>query len=517
MRKIIYICIVAIALLCVTACSQDFYAGLGSFMGGMGGNIYGIKPDVRKAQASADKVKGSIIYKTNEDGTIGVTIDLDKAGQILDDIDDIKKSPQRSDALREYLSAEVPGNEEEVEAVKAALVQQMNDLYDKLDEYAVEESVADVRQSLLSAIEEVQGSIYFVDESLAVSTRKPCMADIAVAGMLNKMAASLMKENVDLNEVSAVGKASADTIKIVAGIATLDVLADVNVTGLATSLTSKDIAREEEGVVNPVLANLLGKTAKKIVDLITTEREFDVNKYYTFIMESKALKAAYEMTCLKYMPEEKTILGVMLSIDPDINPGVVIDSGLTIEDFFMYIILSLNIALEEYTGGIWGLIICDYVNEGNNYAILSDLENAKEAPSSLGKSIGDVIMGIANHIKDKYNQDIEVAKNLDWDALMDEIEAKQEADPEYDTEDKLTDIIHAISGNDEYTYEDMMEKIGNSLNEAEDKLTELGRRFNRGFNNVITTSLVMLYDSEYDSLLGLLGSMIGSMFPTFEE
>ncbi len=126
-------------------------------------------------------------------------------------------------------------------------------------------------------------------------------------------------------------------------------------------------------------------------------------------------------------------------------------------------------------------------------------------------------MGIANHIKDKYNQDIEVAKNLDWDALMDEIEAKQEADPEYDTEDKLTDIIHAISGNDEYTYADMMEKIGNSLNEAEDKLTELGRRFNRGVNNVITTSLVMLYDSEYDSLLGLLGSMIGSMFPTFEE
>ena len=510
MRKIIYICIVAIALLCVTACSQDFYAGLGSFMGGMGGNIYGIKPDVRKAQASAALVSESITK--NGDGTY--TIDLDKAASISDSIGDIKKSQQRTDALRELLSVEVPGTEEEVEAIKDALIKQMDTLYDKLEEYAVEESVADVRQSLLSAIDEIGGSFFFVDETLTVSTRKPCMADIAVAAMLNKMASSLMKDPVDVKEVSDIGRSSVDTLRIIAGVSTLDVLADVNVTGLVSNI-GKDISRSDDGV-SPVLGSLLGKTARKIVDLITTDRKFDVNKYYTFIMESKALKAAYEMTCVRFMPEDKTILNVMLSIDPSMNPDLDIDTDLTIEDFFMYLVLSLNIALEEYTGGVWGLIICNYVQEGNNYEILSDLDNATETPTSFGNSIVSVLTHIVDHMKEEYGEQVEMAQNIDWDALMDEIDAKKESDPEYDFEDEMDDIIHVLSGRPDYGYSDLLEGIGDSLSKAEEELSDLGRRFNRGVNNVITTSLVMLYDSDYDSLLSFLMSMIGGMFPSFE-
>lgn len=505
MRKIIYICIVAIALLCVTACSQDFYAGLGSFMGGMGNNIYGIKPDVRKARASADLVAESI--KKNGDGT--VTIDLDMAGSIIDDIADIKKSRQRSEALRDYLSEEI--SEEAAPAVRAALISQMDALYDKLEDFEVNESVADVRQSLLSAIDEVQGSLYFIDAILDTATvRKPTMADVAVAAILNKMADSLMKESVDLNKVSDLGRSSVDTLKVIAGVSTLDVLADVDVSGLVSNI-GKDISRSDSGV-NPILGSLLGKTATKIVDLITTNKKFDVNKYYTFIMESKALKAAYEMTCVKYMPEEKTILNLMMAT---IDTDFVVDSDLTIEDLLMYLIFSLNIALQEYTGGIWGQIICDYVQVGNNYEILSDLDHAEEAPSNLGNSIVNVLKGISTYVKAKYDHDISVVMELDWDALMDEIDAKRETDPDYEFEDEMDDIIHAVSGDYSLSYADMMESIGDSLSKAEGELTELGRRFTRGVNNVLTTSLVMIYDSEYESLFGFLASLLSSMFPDF--
>ena len=179
MRKIIYICIVAIALLCVTACSQDFYAGLGSAMGGMSGNIYGIKPDVRKAQASAALVSESIVR--NADGS--VTIDLAKAASITDNIADIKKSQQRSEALRTYLSEEIP--EEDAQAVSEALIAQMDELYVKLENYQVSDSMVDVRQSLLGAISDIEGSLYYVDSfTNTTSTRKPVMADIAVAALI---------------------------------------------------------------------------------------------------------------------------------------------------------------------------------------------------------------------------------------------------------------------------------------------------------------------------------------------
>lgn len=519
MRKIIYICIVAIALLCVTACSQDFYAGLGSFMGGMGNNIYGIKPDVRKAQASANLVTESITYKTNADGSISATINLDMAASIINDIGDIKKSRQRSDALREYLSQEISDDKEAV-AVKTALKTQMTGLKTTLSTYvdpdyldaSDEEAVSDVIRSIISAIDEINYSLDFNEQGLKAS-RKPCMADVAVAAVLNKMAASLMEETVNLDKASDLGKASVDTLKIIAGVSTLDVLADVDVSSLVSNI-GKDISRSDSGV-NPILGSLLGKTAAKIVDLITTNKQFDVNKYYTFIMESKALKAAYEMTCMKYMPEEKTILNLMSST---IDTDFVVDSGLTIEDVFMYLIFSLNIALEDYSVGFWGQVICEYVQEGNNYAILSDLEHATESPSSLTGSINQVIKDIFKYLNDEYKDEVQLVEDFDWEKLMDKIDDKRDNDedyPDYDLEDEMNDIIQALSGDETLTYSGMMETIGDTISEAGPNLSRLGRRFSKGVNNVLTTTLVMIYDSEYESLFNFLDSLLKSMFPGF--
>ena len=498
MRKIAFLFIIVVLLLGITACSQEFYSGLGSGMGAMSHNIYGIKPDVRKAEASAAYVSGAIVR--DKDGNI--TIDLNQAAKIIDTMADIRKSPQRAAALRDLLDQDVPT--EDADAVREAIINQASDLISALEGYAVDEAMSDVRWSIVRAVQDIHDSL----ETIDTEARVPQMEDIALTAILNKMASSIMKENVDPNEVSDLGKKCVDTIKVIADIATLDILADVDFTSLVEN--TRDISRAEDGVVNPVVASILGKTVSKMVDLISTDKKFDELKYNTFIMESKAPKAAYEMTYVKYMPVDKTIGGVVMMLFED--PGK-IDRGLTIEDFFIYLMLSLNIGFEDYTNGIWGSVVASYVHFGNNYEILSDLEHATEAPSSLGDSVTDILDGIHSYLQQHgEGEHYDIPEDFDFDVLMEELEAKKEADPEYTAEDELDDIVHALSGRDDYGFSDMMESIGNLITATEEGISDLAKQFSDGFTNVITTSLVMLTDAEYENLLNyLINKMLGPL------
>ncbi len=497
MRKIAFLFIIVVLLLGITACSQEFYSGLGSGMGAMSHNIYGIKPDVRKAEASAAYVAGAIVR--DKDGNI--TIDLNHAAKIIDTMADIRKSHQRAAALRDLLDQDVPT--EDADAVREAIINQASDLISALEGYAVDEAMADVRWSIVRAVQDIHDSL----ETIDTEARVPQMEDIALTAILNKMASSIMKENVNPDEVSDIGRKCVDTIKVIADIATLDILADVDFTSLVEN--TRDISRAEDGVVNPVVASILGKTVSKMVDLISTDKKFDELKYNTFIMESKALKAAYEMTYVKYMPVDKTIGGVVMMLFED--PGK-IDRGLTIEDFFIYLMLSLHICFEDYTNGIWGSVVASYVHFGNNYEILSDLEHATEAPSSLGDSVTDILDGIHSYLQ-QHGEHYDIPEDFDFDVLMEELEAKKEADPEYTSEDELDDIVHALTGRDDYGFSDMMESIGNLITATEEGISDLAKQFTAGFTNVVTTSLLILTDAEYQVLLDIMYSMIAMMLP----
>ena len=499
MRKSAFLFIILVLLLGITACSQEFYSGLGSGMGAMSHNIYGIKPDVRKAEASAAYVAGAIVR--DKDGNI--TIDLNQAAKIIDTMADIRKSPQRAAALRDLLDQDVPT--EDADAVREAIINQASDLISALEGYAVDEAMSDVRWSIVRAVQDIHDSL----ETIDTEARVPQMEDIALTAILNKMATSIMKENVDPEEVSDLGKKCVDTIKVIADIATLDILADVDFTSLVEN--SRDISRAEDGVVNPVVASILGKTVSKMVDLISTDKKFDELKYNTFIMESKALKAAYEMTYVKYMPVDKTIGGVVMMLFED--PGK-IDRGLTIEDFFIYLMLSLHIGFEDYTNGIWGSVVASYVHFGNNYEILSDLEHATEAPSSLGDSVTDILDGIHSYLQQHgEGEHYDIPEDFDFDVLMEELEAKKEAEAEYTAEDELDDIVHALTGRDDYGFSDMMESIGNLITATEEGISDLAKQFTAGFTNVVTTSLLILTDAEYQVLLDIMYSMIAMMLP----
>ena len=79
----------------LAACSQDFSAKMGSGMNRMGNNIYGIKYNSIEVDNAANAVGNSV----SDDGSV----DINKAAGIMKMIDGIKKSEQKTDALREKL------------------------------------------------------------------------------------------------------------------------------------------------------------------------------------------------------------------------------------------------------------------------------------------------------------------------------------------------------------------------------------------------------------------------------
>ncbi|MBQ9811506.1 MAG: hypothetical protein IJM52_10130, partial [Spirochaetales bacterium] len=80
-------------------------------------------------------------------------------------------------------------------------------------------------------------------------------------------------------------------------------------------------------------------------------------------------------------------------------------------------------------------------------------------------------------------------------------------------EDELDDIVHALSGRDDYGFSDMMESIGDLITATEEGISDLAKQFSDGFTNVVTTSLLILTDAEYQVLLDIMYSMIAMMLP----
>ena len=494
MRKISIFCVTIIILLSVTACSQEFYSGLGSAMGAMSHNIYGIKPDYRKADATASTVISSI----ERDSNGNVTVNLDKAASIIATMSDIKDSPQKSARLRELLSQKVP--EADAPQIRADLISKMEDLNDRLQDAEVAALYSDLKTTLLNAIDGVDESFRINEE-----TRTPEMADIVVVSILNKMADAVMSGELTKEAVSDLGRKAVDTIKVVADISTLDLLADVNATGLVEDLT-KDVSRDEQGT-SPVVTNLLGKTLSKTVDLISTNRELDPIKYKKFILESKTLKAAYEMTCSKYMPEEKALKNIV-ELPPYSSDY---DTNLTLEDFVMYLILSLNVALEDYTGGLWGRYLADYVFEENNYDIFSDMEHATGSLSNPSGAVVNVVTGIVEESK---NNGESINELYDPEGLREKLEHNLEENPDYSLDQLLVDVINEISGTTYADLDEMVEAFTDQLNEAMEMVTTYVQNFMMRVNNYLFTSLAILMDSEYESLLVLLMKPLVKMMST---
>ncbi len=484
MKKAIIILAIIVSVLCLTACSEDFTSGLGNIMGKMGSNIYGIKPDLRKAEACADTVKSSI--SKDEDGKI--IIDYQKVATIADTMDEIRESPQRSEALNELLATEIPA--EYSDGVREILIAKADGLRDSIGTISYDDPLAGLKNTLYNALD------------VCPSGQKPLYSEVVMVSLLDRMVTAVMEDGEGNEDLASVGKKAVDTIKVVAQISTLDILADIDVTGLVSSLSGKDIARDE-GVVSPIAANLIGKTMSKVVDLISTEAEFDVGKFNKFVLQAQTLTAAYEMTCAFYLPEEWSAESIMQIAAADI------DNGLTIEDFVLYFVLKINNALEIYSGGFWGGLLAEYMFTGDNYEIFSDLEHATKKPERPAEFFSDMIKGIVeeNDIGDLDDEEC---------AEIGEEMATKVMDNPGNYQETLDVFLEAVGG-EGFRFNDMLNEFRDVLRGIKTDVSAKAKQFAAGFRNTIFTSVIMIVDADYDAVFKLFNSALEPLLERQEE
>ena len=111
MRKSFLFFLAVLMVLGLVSCSQNTIADM---MGRMGGNIYGIKADLRVAEEASSEVRSSV--SRNGDS---YSVDLDRAKSIVGYVGEISDSPSKVSYLKESLNR--PVSVSDAAAVRAAI------------------------------------------------------------------------------------------------------------------------------------------------------------------------------------------------------------------------------------------------------------------------------------------------------------------------------------------------------------------------------------------------------------
>lgn len=389
MKKKIILGVLAICL-CVAliSCSDESLDKLGSIMGKMGNNVYGITPDMKEVAAVTSTITNSV--STNEAGDI--EIDLDSASVIIQKLAEIGTSEQKISQTKEDLKKPIT-----IEGKASADIQKA--LQDKLKEVAkalptTEETATIENKKVQSAVAEVKNALTTITESIP---EEPTQADLATVVIINSLATEvqeLSKTEIDTSDTSAmvtlVDKAlsALDALKVTTEAAELDVLGDFNLTSLLSSSSSeasqegKAVSKDgEEGSSENTdyvaYVKLLKKTFAKIATLISTNEngvyKFDKVKYQRFILQMTALRSTYEVASLGLLPSfgnltindanYKTLrynkdetANVFPNLDEALKNLFTINSqdDLTMNDFTLYFLAFLTTEMDKSFNAVFG-------------------------------------------------------------------------------------------------------------------------------------------------------------------
>ncbi len=447
MKKIALGLLVIAMFLCLTACSQDQYAKLGELMGKMSTNVYGIKPNMKDVDAATDKVDGTV--KVDEEGTVTVEVKSEDAKSIVDSVIAVKDSSSKREALQESLEEPILGKdatEQQKAEVKSQLTAQATG--SKIDTTNIPESRKDLAEAVNDALELVGSSL----------SENPTKAELATFATIKTLADAVKGDESGFADA---GKKALDALSITAEAAGIDLFADADITDLINNIKGRDISRDggEEDLSKwlPVVS----KSVAGIIRCMTNSKgEFSDQRYNKFIMECRAIKAAFEMMAKAYSEDE---IDAILKKD--------IDLGLTIESLGRYAISLVFVELTDLSkpdaekGDGVRLFIEHYVN--NNYAALMDIANKyNELDNPMAEN-------------SKYSEDIELATGC----LVNGIVAAYKIE--------ISDTIQ--------TPEEFVAKLKESI----EKLGSF-------VSNTLSVTGMILVDSEYTSLLKM-GDMDGTL------
>lgn len=298
MKKILLTLFAVVLALGMVSCSLDGYEKMGNFLGVFGNNVYGIKPDMTNVKQASEKINSAITK--NPDTT--VNIDLDKIAELVDDIAKIKNSDQKVEALKEEMNKPVSNNASEAGQVKASLVNKLHDLKTSLPKSgdaafdSADESIKDIINSVSDILDNIEGNI----------SSSPTKADLVAVAIVNEMAktaqdtldggAELLNDTSALLSIANDAFAAADALKVVSNISDIDLIGDIDLSSL---LPKKGLGLEESAAKGKDdkldFIDKMKTSLFKILDQICVNGQVDANKYASFALQCKAIRAAYDM------------------------------------------------------------------------------------------------------------------------------------------------------------------------------------------------------------------------------
>ena len=382
MKKILLGLLVIAMALALTACSQETYSKLAENMGKMGENVYGIEANMSDVNNATETVSASVAVQKDESGNVtGATIDFAAAAKITESVASIKDSEQKTEALKEELAKPVAATAEEQTAIQTALQSQADTLaanftaiLNSQEALAEEEKLTAEQVELITTVQEALSSITI--------SENPTMAELTTVAVLSEMAATVQtvatsdtstyygEEGLTEQGLAVADSAlsSLDTLKMTSEVAGMDLLGDVDIMALISSMSGGSKAINAE-----VLKYLAGFKAPiaTIAKLVTNPetKQFDEKKYDSLVAQAKAIKMSYDLLSALYV-KPATIADVDVVLAAKTNHGLVID------DLLRYIVALTFVSIDK-VGGEQALE--EFVNTPGIYDALMDIEHNADA------------------------------------------------------------------------------------------------------------------------------------------
>ena len=470
MKKFLLGLLVAAMVIGLTACSPEVSSKLGSTMGKMGNNIYGIKANMVQVEKATETVDNSVTK--DESGNV-TAVDLTTAAQVMNSISSIKGSDQKREALKASLSQPVStGNPA---AVQTAITNSANTKKEALASSTDADQYSQLKTALTTALAAVGTSL----------TASPTKAELATVAVISEMADAIMTEGITEAQLAQKGQDALDTLKVISDFGGIDLLADADINGLFAALSNKSVSRDDEELaVN--MAALYGKSLRKVTEMITEEKAFSEAKYRSFILQAQAMKSAYDMISTSYIADATEIANY------DSLLTAKIDHGQTLEDLTKYLVSWLVVEIDDLLGSN---LICTFLNgmiNLDNYFYMVNAGNPDytfdgEAAAEAGQ---DVLDDLFNQVFSDITLDAFVTNaQTDIDEMAASLKELGMSDEEAQEQAELLVIMGYLM--------DTVDGVINNVTEAVNRVTESIKKLPADFFRFLGTSVVILVDSEW--------------------
>ena len=373
MRKLRVAALILVALVMVlTSCSQDAAAGLGKVMNWMGGNVYGIKPDLRRPDAAIKTVETISADKES-------LLNTQLSRELIDSVSGFSGSAQSVDSFMSRL-------DEKVSTPVSVFRDAVKDLSDTVNSICSNSKQVD---RLVTTFQEVVDSLEgFCDETHGAKglTRRDIVTLSLMNSLICEISESVENDTYESEEVRLAADANKvlSVLKISTNFSNLNVFGDIDVSGLLSAFSAEKSV--ERSTATNALVLIFGKTLGKLATFTTENNGFSLVKYNRLHMESKSIRFCYEMAMLPHIKNSASGPDIFSVIDADIN------YGLTLDDFVMYLASSFSRLMDSSDiSESWVSFLGNYLNE-NNINALCDMKNKAQTLENPVDSIRDDVL-----------------------------------------------------------------------------------------------------------------------------